>query len=117
MKFYLEKSLSKKKKVKNKPLIIICGPTAVGKTETAVRLAEKIGEIISADSMQIYKYLNIGTSKPNSDLLKKVKHHLIDIINPDQDFSAYQFKTMAENIIKNLYEKKVLPFVVGGNKL
>ena len=100
-----------------KPLIIICGPTASGKSELAVRLAKDIGEIISADSMQVYKFMDIGTAKPDKELLNSVKHYLIDVITPDKDFSAYEFITRAEKIIKTLYQQKKTPFIVGGTGL
>ncbi len=99
------------------PLIIICGPTAIGKSSIAVSLAQGRGEIISADSMQIYKYLNIGTAKPEKGLLKQVKHHLIDAIKPDEEFSVYNFICQAGKIIKQIHKKKLLPFVVGGTGL
>ena len=70
------------------PLIVICGPTAVGKSRVAVSLAEGRGEIISADSMQVYKFFNIGTAKPDGGLLKQVKHHLISIVEPDVEASC-----------------------------
>lgn len=100
-----------------KPLIIICGPTASGKSELAVRLAKEIGEIISADSMQVYKFMDIGTAKPEKKLLNSVKHYMIDVITPDRDFSAYEFITRAERIIKSLYKRKKIPFIVGGTGL
>jgi len=103
--------------VNKKPLIIICGPTSSGKTEISVKLAVKIGEIISADSMQVYKYMDIGTAKPEKKLLNIVKHYMIDIITPDKDFSACEFKTRAERIINDLYKRKKIPFVVGGTGL
>ncbi|MBN1897522.1 MAG: tRNA (adenosine(37)-N6)-dimethylallyltransferase MiaA [Spirochaetes bacterium] len=100
-----------------KPLIIICGPTASGKTLTAVNLARHKGEIISADSMQIYKDMDIGTAKPDKKILKIVKHHMIDIMTPDRDFSAHEFRLRADKIIKDIYNRKKIPFVVGGTGL
>ncbi len=96
------------------PLVIICGPTAVGKSRAAVSLAEGLGEIISADSMQVYKYLDIGTAKPEKELLKRVKHHLINIVKLDNDFTAYDFIKRAKLIIEQIYKKNMIPFVVGG---
>ncbi len=99
------------------PLIIICGATAIGKTRIAVSLAEGRGEIISADSMQVYKFLDIGTAKPDNLLLKRVNHHLISIVEPDIDFSAYDFICRAKKIIRQIYKKRKIPFVVGGTGL
>jgi len=104
--------------IRNKILIIICGPTAVGKTELSIKLALKFnGEIISADSMQFYKYMNIGTAKPDNYVLSKVKHYMIDICEPGEDFSAYNFINMAEKYIKEIYMKDKIPFIVGGTGL
>lgn len=87
--------------------IAIMGPTGVGKSKLAIKMAEEFnGEIISVDSMQIYKYLDIGTAKPEKDDLEKVKHHLIDFLDPNVVFSAGKFKELATNLIKNIVEKK-----------
>ena len=76
-----------------KRLLIIAGPTAVGKTDTGIILARKLkGEIISADSMQIYKNMNIGTAKPSIEDRQGITHHLIDIIDPDKNFSVAEFQ-------------------------
>ena len=100
------------KKVK---LIIICGPTGVGKTSLALQLAEKLPvEIISADSRQIYKCMNIGTAKPTSEELRSVPHHLINIITPDEKFTAGEFVKRADEAIALIYERKHIPFIVGG---
>lgn len=99
------------------PLIIICGPTAIGKSRAAVSLAERRGEIISADSMQVYKFFDIGTAKPGTDLLNCVRHHLISIVEPDADFSAYDFISRAEIIIDEIHKKNLIPFIVGGTGL
>jgi tRNA dimethylallyltransferase len=96
-------------------LIVILGPTASGKTDLAMRLAKAFnGEIISADSRQIYKEMNIGTAKPKA---KIIKHHLIDIIRPDEDFNASLYKKLATKAIKNVLKKRKLPFLVGGTGL
>lgn len=101
-----------------KRLLIIAGPTAVGKTDTGIILADKLnGEIISADSMQIYKNMNIGTAKPNLEERKGVMHHLIDIINPDENFSVAEFQRLAGGIIDDLISNKKLPIIVGGTGL
>ncbi len=95
--------------------IIIVGPTASGKTSFAIELAKKInGEIVSADSQQIYKYLNIGTAKPTIDEQKQVRHHLIDCIEPTQEFSVSDFKQLATEHINNIKSKGLMPIVVGG---
>lgn len=98
-----------------KNLFILGGPTAVGKTSISVKLAKDLnGEIISADSMQIYKQMNIGSAKISEDEMEGVAHHLIDIINPDQEFSVVDFKARAEEAIKNISSRGKLPMVVGG---
>lgn len=90
----------------------------MGKTSAAIILAGIFnGEIISADSRQIYRYMNIGTAKPTPGQLDEIPHHLIDFINPDQNFDAGQFADMAHEIILKLIRKNRLPFVVGGTGL
>ena len=97
------------------PVIIIQGPTAVGKSALALQLAEKLNsEIISADSRQVYKLMNIGTAKPSREEQEKIKHHLIDIVYPNQEYSAGDFAEDALQIIKNLNEQKKIPIIVGG---
>jgi tRNA dimethylallyltransferase len=99
-------------------IIIICGPTALGKTSTAINVAGAFnGEIIGADSMQIYRYMDIGTAKPTTDEQSRVAHHMIDLINPDEHFDARQFAEMANEKIIKLYASGVTPFVVGGTGL
>ncbi len=99
-------------------LIIISGPTCVGKTDVAIALAEPLGaEIISADAMQVYKYMNIGTAKPTEEQRARVRHHFIDVVYPDEPFSAARFKTMAEVVIGDLHQKERPMFVVGGTGL
>lgn len=98
-----------------KPLIIITGPTAVGKTALSIELAKKInGEIISADSMQVYKKMDIGTAKVTKEEMSGVKHYLIDELNPDEDFNVARFKEMASQAVKEIYEKGKIPVVAGG---
>lgn len=95
--------------------IIICGPTGIGKTSTAIAVVKQTGgEIISADSMQIYRRMNIGTAKPTAEEQASVPHHLIDIVDPDQSFDAARFTRLALSKIRQLTRLKVLPFVVGG---
>jgi len=99
-------------------MIIIAGPTAVGKTDLAIRLCQKIqGEIISVDSRQIYRYMDIGTAKPSLEERKLVKHHLIDIVNPDEYYSAYQFKNDANQAVRTIIEQGKIPIFAGGTGL
>ncbi|MGE5798869.1 MAG: tRNA (adenosine(37)-N6)-dimethylallyltransferase MiaA, partial [Syntrophaceae bacterium] len=98
-------------------IVIILGPTAVGKTDIALDLAAGFGgEIISADSMQVYRHLDIGTSKPTREERARVPHHLIDIVDPDEEFSAALFSRQAEGIIGDLHGRKPI-FVAGGTGL
>lgn len=98
-----------------KPLIVIAGPTACGKTASSVLLAKKIdGEIISADSMQVYKYMDIGTAKIKQEETKDIKHYLIDEFYPDEDFSIAVFKEKATQYINDIYNKGKIPILVGG---
>jgi tRNA dimethylallyltransferase len=100
------------------PLVIINSPTATGKTKLAVNLALEFGgEIISADSMQVYRYLDIGTAKPTMDERKGIKHHLIDVVNPDEEFNAALFSEQTRAIIPELAGKGKTVFVVGGTGL
>jgi len=106
-------SASKKPKV-----IVICGPTGIGKTAVAIEIAGEFGgEIISADSMQIYRHLDIGTAKPTPEELAQIAHHMIDIVDPDEDYDAVQFSRQARAIIAELDSRGRLPFVVGGTGL
>ena len=103
------------KEIKLQKLIVICGPTGAGKTSLALQLAQDIkGEIISADSRQIYKYMNIGTAKPTLEELECVPHHLIDIITPDKKFTAGEFVKRADLAISKIKKNNHIPFVVGG---
>ncbi|HBF37454.1 MAG TPA: tRNA (adenosine(37)-N6)-dimethylallyltransferase MiaA, partial [Firmicutes bacterium] len=100
------------------PLIVIAGPTAVGKTDLAMGLAKYFGsEIISADSMQVYKYMNIGTAKPTLEQQQIVKHHLIDIVEPSQDFSVADYQVLFEQTVNMLHNQAKIPIVVGGTGL
>ncbi|KAJ52521.1 tRNA dimethylallyltransferase [Clostridium tetanomorphum] len=99
-------------------LFILAGPTAVGKTDISIALANKLnGEIISADSMQIYKHMDIGSAKIKEEDMLKIKHYLIDIVEPWDNFSAAEFKEKAENAIEEIYKKNKLPMIVGGTGL
>ncbi len=100
------------------PLLVLTGPTAVGKSTLALRLAPALGtDIISADSAQVYRNLDIGTAKPTREEQKAVKHHLIDLVDPDQDFSAADYQKAAAEVIERLYSAGKLPFMVGGTGL
>jgi len=102
----------------NKKLIVILGPTASGKTGLAIRLAKKYsGQIISADSRQIYKYMTIGTVKPTQEEQKTIKHHLVDIVKPDHNFTLAEFIKKANIKIKYVQHQNNLPFLVGGTGL
>ncbi len=101
-----------------KKLVVILGPTASGKTELAISLAKKInGEVVSADSRQIYRGFNIGTAKPTREMMKKVKHYLIDIKKPNQIYTAWQYKKDAVEKINKIIERGKIPFLVGGTGL
>lgn len=98
--------------------IIITGPTASGKTSLGVKLAKEInGEIISADSMQIYKGMDVGTAKVTTEEMEGIRHHLIDIISPFDSFTVCEYKDCALEIIDNLQSKGVTPIIVGGTGL
>jgi tRNA dimethylallyltransferase len=99
-------------------IIIICGPTGIGKTAVGLELAEKFGgEIIGADSMQIYRHMDIGTAKPTLEERCRVAHHMVDIVDPAEDFDAVQFSERARTTIAALDTQERLPFVVGGTGL
>lgn len=97
------------------PLIVIGGPTASGKTDLAIEVAKKInGEIVSADSMQVYKYMDIGTAKPTKFQMQGIKHYLIDEIYPDDEFNVAIFKSKAKEYIEQIYKLGKVPILVGG---
>ncbi|WP_294157261.1 tRNA (adenosine(37)-N6)-dimethylallyltransferase MiaA [uncultured Clostridium sp.] len=99
-------------------LLVLGGPTAVGKTELSIRLAKELdGEIISADSMQIYKYMDIGSAKVTEEEMDGVKHHLIDVIEPDVPFSVADFKEHGEKAINEILSKDKFPIIAGGTGL
>ena len=99
-------------------ILIIAGPTASGKTEFAIKCAKEFnGEIISADSMQIYKKLNIGTAKPSKEETKQAVHHLIDFVDPSENFSVQQYVSYAKIEIDNIISRGKLPIIVGGTGL
>lgn len=99
-------------------VIVICGPTGSGKTAAAIQLAVRFnGQIINADSMQIYRYMDIGTAKPTRSEQQQVRHHLIDVAAPDEPFNAARYADMAQDLISRLQPKGIVPFVVGGTGL
>ena len=99
-------------------VIVICGPTGSGKTKISIELAKKInGEIISADSMQIYKDMDIGTAKVTKEEMQGIKHYLTDCISPDKRYSVAEFKKDANNAIEEILAKKKIPIIVGGTGL
>ena len=99
-------------------VVVICGPTASGKTALSIELAKKInGEIISSDSMQIYKNMNIGTAKPSNDERQGIKHYLLDFVEPNKRYSVADFKKDAEKAIEEILEKGKVPIIVGGTGL
>ena len=101
-----------------KKVIVICGPTASGKTSLGIQIANLVnGEIISADSMQIYKDMDIGSAKPTIEERAQAVHHLIDFVDPDRRYSVADFKKDAESKIKEILEKNKVPIIVGGTGL
>ncbi|MBP8626533.1 MAG: tRNA (adenosine(37)-N6)-dimethylallyltransferase MiaA [Syntrophorhabdaceae bacterium] len=108
-------SLKNNEKLK---VISVAGPTCTGKSDLAVHLADAFnGEIINADSMQVYRYFNIGTAKPDEITRKRIPHHLIDIVDPSDEFNAAIFKEMADRAIKDIHSRGHIPIVVGGTGL
>ena len=98
-----------------KPLIILTGPTAVGKTKASIGLAKALnGEIISADSMQVYKYMDIGSAKIRPEEMQGIKHYLVDELEPDEEFNVVRFQQMAKKAMDEIYDKGKIPIVVGG---
>jgi tRNA dimethylallyltransferase len=101
-----------------KKVFILLGQTCTGKTSVSLKIAQKLPiEIISADSRQVYKYMDIGTAKPTKEELKIVPHHLIDIIYPDEEFNAFIFQTKALDLIENIISRSKIPLIVGGTAL
>ena len=98
-----------------RPLIIIAGPTAVGKTAFSISLAEEIGgEIISADSMQVYRGMDIGSAKASPEERSRVPHHLIDVIEPTEEFNIVRFQELAKAAVKDIHGRGKIPIIVGG---
>ncbi|MBQ2116920.1 MAG: tRNA (adenosine(37)-N6)-dimethylallyltransferase MiaA, partial [Lachnospiraceae bacterium] len=98
-----------------RPLIVLTGPTAAGKTKLSIALAKAInGEIISADSAQVYKYMNIGSAKIKKEEMSGVQHYLVDILEPTQDFNIVLFQKYAKEAVEKIYAKGKIPILVGG---
>ena len=99
----------------SKPLIILAGPTAVGKTSLSIRLAKETGgEIISADSMQVYRHMDIGSAKITKEEMDGVPHYLVDVLEPEEEFNVVRFQQMAKEAAEKIWEKGKIPLVVGG---
>ena len=98
-----------------KPLIVLTGPTAVGKTRLSIALAKAVdGEIISADSMQVYKYMDIGSAKITKEEMEGVPHYLIDVLDPKEEFHVVRFQEMAKKAMAEIYAKGKIPILTGG---
>ncbi len=101
-----------------KPVVVIVGPTASGKTKLSIEIAKLMdGEIVSADSMQIYRYMDIGTAKPTIDERQNIPHHMMDILDPAEQFSVAEYQKMAVDIISDIHKRQKLPIIVGGTGL
>lgn len=101
--------------MEKKPLVILTGPTAVGKTKTSIELAKRIGgEIISADSMQVYKGMDIGSAKIRKEEMEGIPHYLIDVLDPKESFHVVYFQKLAKEAMETIYEKGKIPILVGG---
>lgn len=101
-----------------KDIIAVAGPTAVGKTEYAIELAKELnGEIVSCDSMQLYKFMDIGSAKPTKEELAQAKHYLVDELDPRQPFSVAEYQKMATQAIKTIHDKGKVPIISGGTGL
>lgn len=104
--------------METKTLIAICGPTAVGKTEYAIRAARALdGEVLSCDSMQLYKYMDIGSAKPTPEERAQVPHHLVDLIDPAEEFSVARYAALAEEALTGIWDRGKIPIVAGGTGL
>ena len=97
------------------PLVILAGPTAVGKTKASIRLAHEIGaEIISADSMQVYRHMDIGSAKITPEEMDGIPHYLVDVLEPEEEFNVVRFQQMAKDAADKIRAKGKIPLVVGG---
>lgn len=105
-------------KIIDKPVLVLVGPTAVGKTDLSLLLAESFGcEIVSVDSMQVYRYMDIGTAKASKQERAAIPHHLIDIVPPDQDYDAAKFRQDALYAIEDIHKREKIPLLTGGTGL
>lgn len=96
-------------------MIILTGPTAVGKTKLSIKLARAVnGEIISADSMQVYRYMDIGSAKIRPEEMEEIPHHLVDCLDPDEEFNVVRFQKMAKEAMEDIYARNRIPILVGG---
>ena len=101
--------------MEKQPMVILTGPTAVGKTNLSIELAKRInGAIISADSMQVYKYMDIGSAKIMPQEMQGIKHYLIDELLPSDEFNVFIFKEMAKKALEEIYSNDQIPIIVGG---
>lgn len=99
-------------------LFIIAGPTAVGKTKISVEIAKELnGEVVSADSMQIYRYMDIGSAKVSKEEMQNIPHYMIDIVEPSQEFSVAEYKKMAQGTIEDILKRSKVPILAGGTGL
>jgi len=106
---------TKRRTRQNRKLIVIVGPNASGKTDLSIKLAEKFnGEIISADSRQVYKGMDIGTGKITKKEMKNIPHYLLDVASPKRKFTAAQYKKLSQKAIEKIFKKEKIPFIVGG---
>ena len=97
------------------PIIVLTGPTAVGKTKASIGLAKAVGgEIISADSMQVYRHMDIGSAKIRRDEMEGIPHYLVDVLEPDEEFHVARFQQMAKQSMEQIYANGHIPIVVGG---
>ena len=99
-------------------IIVVAGPTAVGKTKYAIAIAKAVGgEIVSCDSMQLYKYMNIGSAKPTQEEQREVKHYLVDEIDPREPFSVAKYRALAKQAIEEIFQRGKVPVISGGTGL
>lgn len=99
-------------------IIVVAGPTAVGKTKYAIAIAKAVGgEIVSCDSMQLYKYMNIGSAKPTQEEQREVKHYLVDEIDPREPFSVAKYRALAKQAIEEIFQSGKVPVISGGTGL